>query len=94
MYVFRYAGIGTVVLANNHLLDFGSSMINNTMSTLKSNNIKFAGVTYGKTKFSYQVVSFKLLGSSRFVKLFCLSNVEMFVKYVLYYELYVTARIL
>lgn len=39
-----YAGIGLVTLANNHILDYGESVLNNTVGVLKENGIYVVGV--------------------------------------------------
>ena len=52
---YRFAGIDSVVLGNNHVMDLGDEKVNDTVAILKDNNIQFAGINYGRFASAKQV---------------------------------------
>jgi len=50
----KYGGIDSVVLGNNHLLDYGPKHVKSTVRILKKANIPFSGVRYTKGLFGEQ----------------------------------------
>ena len=55
LFSYRFAGIDSVVLGNNHVMDLGDENVNKTVATLKDNNIQFAGINYGRFASAKQV---------------------------------------
>ncbi|XP_066936530.1 capsule biosynthesis protein CapA-like [Clytia hemisphaerica] len=50
----RKAGVSTVTVANNHLLDFGERGVNNTLNEIRKYGIKPSGYSIGKNIYEYQ----------------------------------------
>jgi poly-gamma-glutamate synthesis protein (capsule biosynthesis protein) len=46
----RYAGFNALSLANNHILDYGPSLLGNTIEELKSCGIEFAGAGFDENE--------------------------------------------
>jgi len=52
--VFSYAGIDTVVVANDHLLDFGPDTAMHTLDVLRDSSTYYSGFTTGKKTYNKQ----------------------------------------
>ena len=46
--ILKQLGVNLVGLANNHVMDFGEQGLDETINTLKDNNIEYAGCSLGK----------------------------------------------
>ena len=55
-----YAGFDVLSLANNHMLDYGRDALEDTMNTLKTNNIDYVGAGFNeKESFSLRIKKIK-----------------------------------